>query len=154
MEIIMNLRDMAKTWAKSQEHRMIEMPGTVHYTDHRKKYDIPSHTAGLYFLFVDDICVYIGETKNCIKARLRNHKRSIRDPEWPVEKTGRVFKELGIHDKEFVVKYIHSGDLELNSKAEITYAQDTFIMAYEPIGNFSKSGQTDERITESTSRVR
>jgi hypothetical protein len=154
MEKAMNLLDMAKTWAKTQEHKMIQMSGTLHYTDYHKKYDIPPHTAGIYFLFIDDKCVYIGETKVCIKARLRNHKRSIREPEWPVEKTGRVFKELGIQDEEFVVKYIHSGDLGLNSKAQITYAQDTFIMAYEPIGNFSKSGQTDERITESTSRVR
>jgi len=138
----MTLTDMAIAWAKTQESKMIKLDVSMHRTDHRKKYGMDRNTPGIYFLFIKDTntCVYIGETKRCVLGRLYNHRKSMNDPYWIVEKTGSVFKEAGILDKEFDVFYIPSDNLDVDNKAELTYAQDTFIQAYKPIGNWMKSG--------------
>lgn len=143
----MTLTDMAIIWAKTQESKMIKLDSSMHRSDRYVKYGISRDIPGIYFLYIKDTktCVYIGETGRCVLGRLYNHRKSMNDPTWIVEKTGKVFEEAGISDKEFDVFYIHSDDLDVESKAELTYAQDTFIQAYKPIGNWKKSGSKNIR---------
>lgn len=138
----MTLTDMAKAWTKSQEFKMIPLDLPMHRTDLRKKYGLKRNIPGIYFLFIKNTntCVYVGETKRCISSRLYNHRKSMNQPDWIVEKTGKAFEKAGLLDEKFTVYYIPSDQLEAENKAELTYAQDTFIMAYKPIGNWMKSG--------------
>ena len=138
----MTLTEMAIAWSKAQEPKMTKLNASMHRSDRYKKYGVDRNTPGIYFLYIKDTdtCVYIGETGNCILSRLRNHRHSMNYPDWIVEKTGRVFDQAGISDEEFDVFYILADDLEAENKAELTYAQDTFIQAYKPVGNWSKSG--------------
>jgi len=84
-----------------------------------KRYKFSSRISGIYFICLKDGTVlYVGETGSCIKSRIRNHKRSMNEPEWPVEKSGKKFHKSGLQDEEFMVKYISSEELKISSKSQ------------------------------------
>ncbi len=66
--------------------------------------------------------IYVGETfdkskYSGINARIRNHKKSLRDPSWYSELTGRKFVECKVPlDIEMDMWYIDANDVGINDK--------------------------------------
>lgn len=66
--------------------------------------------------------IYIGETYdkskyNGINARIRNHKKSLLDPSWKVEHTGKKFLNFNVPlDIEIDLWYIDAIDIGVNDK--------------------------------------
>lgn len=74
------------------------------------KYPIEKQQCGIYAIYPKDNKVqpfYIGETLACLMRRISSHKRSLREPSWPVEVTGKKFDAYGIdRDQEFDLYFI------------------------------------------------
>lgn len=105
-------------------------------------YGIDRHVKGVYFFYQKGHNVssdpmnplYVGETISSIQSRLRNHKRSLRDPNWTVECTGKKFIKAGIDlDTEFDVHYIDSDVLGINTRKESLLAEAAFMVHLRPL---------------------
>ena len=131
----MSLYDLAKQYVEEHSDKMITMPGILHKNDMYVRYDIPKNTSGIYFIDIagTDINAYTGQTGSCIKSRLARHKRSINFPEWTGEKSGQKFHNAGLHDREFVIKYIPAVELGLTTVHERCAAEALFQLVRKPI---------------------
>lgn len=62
-------------------------------------YGLENNLKGIYVFYTIDEnkkVVYLGETTSCLKNRIRSHKRSLRDPTWKTEVTGRKFDKYNV----------------------------------------------------------
>lgn len=115
---IKRLKDLAFPYCEEIVHLM-KIGFYFNRKEKNKRYKFPSKISGIYFICLKDgTALYVGETGSCIKSRIRNHKRSMNEPEWPIEKSGKKFHNVGLQDEEFMVKYISSEELEISSKKE------------------------------------
>lgn len=83
---------------------------------------------GIYFFTEKGVepspgnCIYVGETYskskyNGINARIRNHKKSLLDPTWKVEHTGKKFLNFNVPlNIDMDLWYIDSVDIGVNDK--------------------------------------
>jgi len=131
----MNIHDIAQSYAKANINKLIEMPTQIHRKDKYVRYDMPEKLAGIYFIYTADNneLAYIGETGRCIKSRIARHKRSMNNPEWSGERSGKKFHTANLQDKTFIVKYILAKDLELVTKHDRLSSESLFVTALKPI---------------------
>jgi hypothetical protein len=93
-----------------------------------KNESLKSTIKGIYFFTEKGVepspgnCIYVGETYskqkyNGISSRVRNHKKSLIDPAWKVEHTGKKFLKAKIDlDIEMDLWYIDACDVGINDK--------------------------------------
>lgn len=90
---------------------------TINANDMHIRYNIEKNLVGLYFIYEKGKdgalgrLLYIGETLSCVAGRVRNHKKSLRDPDWKTEVTGKKFNEYNIsRTQDFDIYFIPYDD--------------------------------------------
>jgi hypothetical protein len=105
-------------------------------------FNIDRRIKGVYFFYPKGQSVstdpmhpiYIGETIDAIQKRLANHKRSLNNPAWKTESTGKKFIAAGIDlDTEFDVYYIDAELLNINTRQESILAETSFMVHLKPL---------------------
>ena len=131
----MDIHEHAKLFVESNLALAVEMPAFVHREEKYSRYPIPSKVAGIYFIYTqnDKILCYIGETGDCIKSRISRHKRSMNEPNWKPERSGKKFVAAGVQEEVFVVKYIPAEKLNLKTKHDRLTAESLFVTALKPV---------------------
>jgi hypothetical protein len=76
---------------------------------------------------------YVGETGRSIRKRIANHKRSIRDPDWVTEASGKKFHAVGVHDRRYVVEYLLSSDVNTQTKQQRVLYEHMLIVTLNPL---------------------
>jgi len=76
---------------------------------------------------------YVGETGRSIKSRIANHKRSIREPDWVTEASGKKFRAAGVHNRRYVVEYILSSDVNARNKRQRVLIEHMLIATLNPL---------------------
>jgi hypothetical protein len=78
--------------------------------------------------------IYIGESTSAIKKRLVNHKKSLNQPEWKTELTGRKFiaNDLDL-DMDIDVYYIEKEKLGITCRKSSAAAENLFMHHLKPI---------------------
>ncbi len=127
-----------KTWEKCKKHMKF---GYSFTRDSQAQKSDLSKIKGIYILTPKGVkpavgnTIYVGETfgasKNYgINARIYNHKKSLREPDWVSEHTGKKFIKFDIPlDIEMDMWYIDSNDIGINDKQSST-AIEQFIQKH------------------------
>jgi len=130
----MNISQVAELYANANIDKMETMDMTFSRFDYCVRYTIPDMMPGVYFIYLKDgTLAYVGETGRCIKRRIARHKKSMSNPEWTGEKSGLKFHKHGLQDNDFVLKYISSDKLNLNTKHDRLTAESLFVTHLRPI---------------------
>lgn len=145
---LMQVSESAKIFTEANLHHM-QYITTIRRDDppvRRSKnsiaYGIDRRIKGIYFFYPKghDVSanpmqpIYVGETTNSIQSRLRNHKKSLVDPSWKVECTGKKFIDADIDlDTEFDVYYIDAKVLGINTRKESLLAESSFQTHLRPL---------------------
>lgn len=137
----MLVNESAKTFCDANFNKM-KFGRTFHRNEpkHQRNLGIDNNLVGIYFIYKhgDDHTtatpLYIGETGTCIKRRITNHKRSLNEPEWPIELTGGKFLDKGLDlDQKLDVYYILAEDMGLTDKKRLLFAETAFIITLNPL---------------------
>lgn len=145
----MTIQNDAKEFSDRYIHHM-EYVTTMKRSDppHPKRsktsvaFGIDRWVKGIYFFYLKGQCpstnpmhpIYIGESTGSIQNRLRNHKRSLLDPSWKTESTGKKFIAAGIDlDTEFDVYYIDANILNINTRQESIFTETGFMVHLKPL---------------------
>jgi len=130
----MHINEIAELYTNANTYKMKTMPTTFSRFEKYIRYSICSKIAGIYFIYLKDgTLAYIGETGNCIKARIARHKMSMNSPENIGERSGIKFTKHGLQDHCFVLKYISAEDLHINTKHDRLTAEALFVTHLKPI---------------------
>ena len=74
-----------------------------------------------------DIVIYVGQTRKSVSTRIRNHLKSIIDPNWKTELTGLMFIAAKLKlDMEIDVYYIDAEDLGIETRDQYLAAETMF----------------------------
>jgi len=113
----------------------IIIAGTFNRKEKISKYGIPPNTKGIYMLYLTgtNICVYVGETMHSISSRIGRHKKSMNDPSWYGEFSGRKIHSAKLQNKKFTIKYITAKDLKIKTKLDSKTAEGMIIAALKPV---------------------
>ena len=103
----------------------------------------PDGTKGLYFIYQYkgdpwyDKPYYIGETfanTVCINKRIYRHRKSLLEPTWHGERTGKHFLSAGIDlDQDFDIYYITANSIGISDKKSSISAETLFMTHLKPL---------------------
>lgn len=132
---------MIKTIAKNFADEVVKTLtfGTTFSIRTKKIPNLAKDMKGIYLIYAHqadpkkDVPLYIGETLNCIRSRIRNHKLSIQNPEWVTEPIGGKFKKFNIDRRQkFDVWYAEAASIDVSTKKEAIAAETLLMAALKP----------------------
>ena len=108
-------------------------------SDHGRGYDTSMDIPGLYFMVnsgdhpANDPIIYIGMTVVSIKKRLARHKKSLKDPAFKGEHTGKMFVAQGIDlDTKMDLWYMPAESIGAKNKYDLAATESQFISLLKP----------------------
>lgn len=108
---------------------------TINPSEKHVKYPIEKQQCGIYAFYPKGEIgqpFYVGETLSCMLKRISNHKRSLREPSWPTEITGKKFDAYGIERVQDLDVYFIPYD-ELISKYDSRTLEGLFKLVLKPM---------------------
>lgn len=108
---------------------------TINPNEKHVRYPIENKQCGIYAFFPKgerEQPFYVGETLSCVLKRISNHKRSLREPSWTVEITGKKFDAYGIDRIQDLDVYFIPYD-ELISKYDSRTLEGLFKLVLKPM---------------------
>ncbi len=115
--------------------KQMEFMCTFNASEKRVRYPIEKQQCGIYALYPKgntDQPFYLGETLTCVLRRIGNHKRSLREPSWPTEVTGKKFDAYGIDRGQDFDLYFIAYD-QLISKYDSRTVEGLFKLVLKPM---------------------